>query len=474
MGRNNFEYKKEVLIDNIFLDHENPRIRSADGEPECIARLLRKEEQMRNLIESIASEGLSTMPIIISPSLEEKGKWIVRDGNRRIAALKLLKNPEKCPDEHLRLKIKAIKYANRDNIIASVDCLSSDNEDAIVSEMLARHLGEMGGIGQVTWSAYLRTVYILNNKGNTTRKKLPVDYKRAGQYLLWAEGQGIFIEDNFPITNVDRFFNSENVALLGLRIDNDKLVPTLSEDKVRNMASKVISDFAAGKNVSDVFTDKLAKAYIAEVRKTVGIIDDAAPKTESQNDTGNGQDQAGTNSQQQNANTETKKDKNTTGTEKPPSRPPSKPSWDRKKLFHTGSSAPTIPLTEVKARTIVYEINKQANISETPLAVSMLLRALIEISDAYYRNRHQIKDKGKLALNIESSCDSMLKKNSMSQSQVQLLKAYTKTNKDEVGIFNIDTLQKYLHRDTHHPTYQVLNTFWDEIGCFVRACWTSK
>lgn len=47
------------------------------------------------------------MPILVMPTNDEK--WIVKDGNRRVTALKLLNDPNLCSEPHLISKIKEIK-----------------------------------------------------------------------------------------------------------------------------------------------------------------------------------------------------------------------------------------------------------------------------------------------------------------------------------------------------------------------------
>ncbi|VFS47441.1 ParB/Srx family N-terminal domain-containing protein [Budvicia aquatica] len=263
MSRKDFTVQHDVAIDDILLDHQNPRIRSGDDQDDCIARVLRKEEQMLRLMASIAVDGLSTMPILVMPT--DDGKWVVKDGNRRITALKLLNKPELCQLTTLRGKIRNIRKNNLKNIPTKIDCHSSSNEEAIAKEVIARHSGALGGAGQLDWSAYLRTVYLLSNNHSS-------EYKRAGQYLFWAESNKIPVEDDFPITNINRFFNESNLSLLGFKVTQNELEPILPEDKIIGMAYKVIGDFySKRKSVNDVFTPEQAKIYLDEVRESVGI-----------------------------------------------------------------------------------------------------------------------------------------------------------------------------------------------------------
>ncbi|VFS47442.1 DNA adenine methylase [Budvicia aquatica] len=99
----------------------------------------------------------------------------------------------------------------------------------------------------------------------------------------------------------------------------------------------------------------------------------------------------------------------------------------------------------------------------------MLLRGLVELSVGYHRKNNKLENLSKfasLASDMESSADSMYQLKKINKSQLDLIKAYTNTKRTEVGILNIDTLQKYLHRETHIPNRQTIHTFWDEI-CFL-------
>jgi hypothetical protein len=243
MSRNDFELVQNVNVADILLDVGNPRIRAGQDQRQCIERILRKEDHMLALMRDISNRGLTTMPIIVKP--KNDGQYVVMDGNRRVTALKLLNMPETCPIEKLKITLRDLLKNNRAMIPDAVDVLSSNSDKAIAMEVLARHLGEQDGIGQVNWSAYLRTVYLLNY-GH------PAEYKRAGQYALWAEKQGVVVNDEFPLTSLQRFFTFENLKLLGFSIENDELVPAFPVETVKKMTQLLMNDFIEKIKVDDV------------------------------------------------------------------------------------------------------------------------------------------------------------------------------------------------------------------------------
>lgn len=473
MSRSDFVLKQEVLINDILLDPKNPRIRSGSSQTDCIDRVLRKEEQMLRLIASIAENGLSTNPILLMPT--DSGKWIVKDGNRRITSLKLLNNPELCKVESLREKIITIRQKHLDNIPDRIDCLVSDNQKAIEDEVISRHSGALGGAGQVDWSSYLRTIYLINS-GH------PAEYKKAAQYLSWAESNKIPVDDDFPITSISRFFSEDNLAALGFNIIDDKLEANISEDKIIKMAHQVVSDFQTKrKTVNDIYSPQQALQYLDEVRRNAGLERHPEQSESASVDLLNPGRQPDMLSHpkskdpvQNDRNSDEyapQSDQITPAVPRSPRAPvPQKPAWDRKKLFWKSSPCPKIPSSEIKARTIIHDIGK-INSEDATLAVTMLMRGLVELSVGYYREKNSIKDQSSLAKNLTSCADKMFQDSKIHKSQLELLKAYSITSKEQIGILNIDTLQKYLHRDTHIPNKQTIHTFWDEICFFIGLCW---
>ena len=114
---------------------------------------------------------------------------------------------------------------------------------------------------------------------------------------------------------------------------------------------------------------------------------------------------------------------------------------------------------------------RKLDVRDTPLAAAMLLRALIEISDEHYRRAHNRPDTGKLGRNIVASATHMRDSSRLTTSAFDMVSRLAQPGGTD--LLHVETLQKILHRDTHIPSYQVVNTFWDNVAPFVRACWAS-
>lgn len=479
MSRKDFELKINTPISDILLDTKNPRIRDGSDQADCITRILRKEDHLKALMEDIAKNGLTTAPILVKPY---DNKYVVMDGNRRITALKLLNEPNLCPNSQLKNFATDLKEKYAANIISKVDVLSSTNDDAIAQEILSRHDGEQGGAGQVNWNAYLRTIFLMNN-GHSA------EYKRSAQYAMWAEEQGIWVDDDFPITALNRFFTQDNLKELGFSVENDVLKANISIEKIKQMAHVLFNDFYTKSAKTDsVRTPELASAYVKSIRLRVGLPEstkDIPVAATSNANLATGSSTTTSTSTQANTSNETNsttgnttaspKNQGTTtipGTRAAPT--PIKPSNDRNRIFGTRSAINLpIPTSETKANNIVSELRK-IDVKLYPTATAMLLRALIEISDNFYRDKHSIilPNQESLGKKIIKSAEHMKDAGVLNKDEIDIVKRLC-SHQNELTLIHIEALQKIIHKDTHNPDYRQLNTFWDNFGVFVRTCWRS-
>lgn len=91
------------VLDEIHLDSDNVRLDNDDVkvEADILADLFTNEQSLA-LVDGIAKVGWLTheIPIVV----KRKGKWVVVEGNRRVAALKAIQNPQLVPEYAARIK----------------------------------------------------------------------------------------------------------------------------------------------------------------------------------------------------------------------------------------------------------------------------------------------------------------------------------------------------------------------------------
>lgn len=465
MAIKDFYSLKQISVAELLLDPGNPRMRNAADQKQCIARFIRKPKPFMSFLRDIAINGLSIEHILVSRNKENK--WVVRDGNRRVAALKLLNEPELCPDQVLRQEIRRLASEHPDNVLTHVDSITSDNEEAILRYIDLKHTGESGGVGQVSWSALTKAIFNVIHG-------YPDQNKRAVQLIFWAEENGIRIEDDFPLTNLNRMLNQKTLELIGFKIENDSLIPIIDNESVRKMVDSIINDLATNAvSVDDVYTPEQQLEYIRNVRNEV-LPEELDTNTRENTDEHMDKTDKGEENNHKNLKDRNKTQSHSDTTQNVPkrnqdkiTRSPRKPSWERKCIFPGKRSGFTIPEEHIKANNIIVEL-KELNVKKTPIAVAILLRSLIELSERYYRNEKSLPDKNAFHSNIASIAEYMSKSGEITEDQKEVIMRRTRDKED---ILHITTLHKYVHLPTFHPTYQIINTLWDEVGFLIKKCW---
>jgi len=487
MSLKDFYKVPNVPVVELLLDTGNPRIRHGSDQKDCIARLLRRSRTFMNLLRDIAINGLSIEHLVITRN--NFGKWVVRDGNRRIAALQLLNEPGRCPDPVLRQEIQRLAAEYPENILTHIDCIASDNEEAVLRYLELKHTGANEGIGQESWSALTKAIFNVSHG-------LQDQNKRAVQLIMWAEEQGIRIEDDFPLTNLNRMINQNTLRIIGFKVEDDKLMPIIDTESARRIVERIIKDLESQVvKVNDIFTPEQQIDYVKKIRREIFPEDPICTTTENKQEYREGQEnenrQEDENGQkngnkyegplnnghsQQTQSINGNEEANTSGEKatSPPSgnrpqrhRSPKKPSWDRKCIFPGGKPGFNIPEKHSKAYNIVVELRK-LNVKETPIAVAFLLRALIELSEGHYRQEHKLPEKDKFNKKIAAAAEHMANRGEITNDQKEVI---IRRTREEEGILHVTTLHKYVHSPDFHPSAQIINTLWDEIGFFVEQCW---
>jgi hypothetical protein len=82
----------ELTIDELLLDLENPRISRAESQREALQKIVDDQDvKLVVLGESIVADGLNPMDRwLVLKSPDELGKYIVLEGNRRLATIRIL------------------------------------------------------------------------------------------------------------------------------------------------------------------------------------------------------------------------------------------------------------------------------------------------------------------------------------------------------------------------------------------------
>lgn len=489
--RNNFKDQKAVSLDSLLLDEHNPRLGFARDQDACLEKMIALGQPFFAIAKDIAEYGLTIEDIVV---VKQKGKYVVKDGNRRISALKLLNRPHLCKEKSVRERFERLaELAERNgNLFHKVDCKVGSDIAAVNEYILRAHTGENGGIGRKNWESLQQEYYQLSigEKGN---------YWRAAKLTLWADENDILIPEKFAVTTLGRFFGAmKNIKLLGFEFDGQEdIVPCVPLIYAHAIAKRIISDVESGvvhvkrdekPGTLSLMTPANRDYYIELVRQDVGLAAfeasgngrpplGAAVTPSVGVETNQNPNPSGSPSTSQGASPDAgqKDDPQPTNTNSPvgggkSGSIPTKHSANRAKYVTRGGHPLTLPRDEQKLRDIYKELTV---LEKCPVAGMMLVRAFIEGTfKAYVR---------KFKLVRESNFD-----NASIKEMLRAIK--TKLIRDEVivaggdyylkvddlledALVSIPSMQKYIHSEIFNPKDENVKKTWDDFYHLLKMLW---
>lgn len=132
------EKKLDVLKD-LHLDPKNVRLEVADAKVEAdILEDLFANENALGLVEGICTVGYLTHDVPIA--VKRDGRYVMVEGNRRLAALKAIQNPQMVPDYRARIAALADQLPGR-SALAIIRVMVAPNQDEADQLVAATHTG---------------------------------------------------------------------------------------------------------------------------------------------------------------------------------------------------------------------------------------------------------------------------------------------------------------------------------------------
>jgi hypothetical protein len=258
---------ENVSLGRLFLWLENPRHDPVKTEQEAI-RYLCEKESVLPIAKDIAENGLNPLDRVAfvaipgSSTSKDKQSYHVVEGNRRLSALKLLRDPELAPP---KLKSQFEKLAKTGTPIISIEgVVFPTKEDASV--WLKRiHTGAQDGIGRRSWTAEQQARFDGDNKN-----------KDAQLLLDFAQKEGLIAEEERgrKITTVQRFFgNAIFRDALGVdkSPDADELLRTRPPEDVKVLTEIFMRDLVKGTKVNSRMNSDEIKKYARSLVASQGV-----------------------------------------------------------------------------------------------------------------------------------------------------------------------------------------------------------
>jgi len=207
-------------LENLLINLHNPRYDPRSNQREALATItIDQGAKLYNLAEDIVVKGMNPTELLMVTPAGEGGHYVVLEGNRRVAALKLLSSPSLVKSLELPTgltkKYIALIDSAKGILPSELLCVIVPPEDAKYWIRL-KHTGENEGVGIVSWDGRARHRFrgespALQAIERVESSKLLDDATRA---LL----------PKISITNIERILNTPDARrLLGVDVKNDKL-----------------------------------------------------------------------------------------------------------------------------------------------------------------------------------------------------------------------------------------------------------
>lgn len=257
-------------ISGLLLDETNPRFdESVSGQDDAVtALLLDAPSKLINLAKDIAEQG-SLNPTEIPVAVEEGGDLVIIEGNRRLASLKLLANPELAKAAADQLELDLVKrfkdIAKSGSAPTNVDVYVAADREAARHWIELRHTGENEGVGVLEWASW---------QANNFRRKRGSQADRAAIFCDAVEAT--FPDDKALLENIRNVRRNRLTTLgrlvtdpevrssFGFAFEDHELVFFYNPEDLHVGFQRIFADLAGNLTVTEIKTKEQRGAYVRE------------------------------------------------------------------------------------------------------------------------------------------------------------------------------------------------------------------
>ncbi len=445
------EYR-EVALESMLLDPLNPRHDPVESQREAIAVLLEPKSaaQLLRLATHIAQYGPS--PIELALVVPEGKLFVVVEGNRRVAAMKLLKNPSLAD----RSKIKDTIYdlSKRATAIDYVACMVSDSREEARRWIELRHNGNQQGVGVVGWSPEMQvrfTGIYSGQRGRALRLADALEVAYADDTELLDLLQSV---KSTKLTTLGRLISDPNFRSgAGLEIGKHEIRSHFSPAAMRSFWHRLLTDLATTLTVSSLKSKDQRADYL-------GTLEAARPSEEKRRQSSTpfaeGADEADgpdeDEAQEGASPADTQEDapaKRTRQTQRP--RP--------MRLFY----GLQLKNSSAKARDILREAQR-IDLALFPNAAAVLIRVLLELVVGEAIERYQKTSVGEGLRERINACLAELDPSNKADKYLAVRRGVSDRN----SLFAVRSIQGYLHNPLLHPDAASLRALSDNYSTLIK------
>lgn len=459
--------KLNIKLSNLYLDLRNPRYEEQRSQNEALNTIAgEQKEKLLVLLRDIIAHGMNPSDIpIVMPDKERVSGYIVLEGNRRIAALKLFKKPAILTTASLRQKYSKLSEKNKEGIVKSIECLVVDSREEANLWIERKHEGEMNGAGTVRWDNVQKSRFLASKTGKNSKAVQLIDFMKAA-----IDGDEEFVAQlgKVSATNLERLISTPEVCSdLGLVYNHGEFSSKYEWEEVLKGLKAIVKRLSQDDfNVSQI--------YLKDDRlKFMGSIppEELPDNSKRTNDTWKLKDFRSSSDGQRKSDSGSGSttDSQTTDQSEMGGAQRSTKRW---RFVPDGL---TLNIPNERVNRIFNELKLLSHNSMTNTC-AVMLRVFLELSADCYLEQCGLLKEGVLSSSKAGDLKSkinMVIKNLCDRNYLDDAKA--KGIRDEInakqGAYCVDTLNAYVHNLDFNPIPGNLMLAWDNIQSFVIAMW---
>jgi hypothetical protein len=433
---------------DLLLDEQNPRIAQPNvGQHAALRALAEKlKTKLSTLAQDIIENGLdpSNLPIVM-PQPGNPKRYIVLEGNRRLAALRALENPEAISGAVPPGVLKQLRKLNKDyqdNPVETILALVVSDREEARHWIELRHTGENAGAGIVPWGSDEASRF-------SSRSGVGPPHSQALDFLQRRGNLTADRRSEVPTTSFQRLIEAPAVRdRLGIEMNNRVLYLLADADRVAKALMHVVNDLADGKiKVGDIYSKAQREAYATRLPSSV-VVKPTVKSGQGVPLASSGTSSAGT--------TSTK-----TSTAKTPKK--------RDRLIPRDC---VLSISTGRVRDIEHELRK-LSLTDHTNAISVLFRVFLELSvDTYVSaNTPALSLDSALQKKMEACVTDLLQKKKLTAKQATPVRRACQ--KDSFLAPSVSLMHQYVHNPHVFPAPGDLRAHWDSLQPFIAAMWTT-
>jgi len=446
--------EKEIPVTDLQLDPANYRTGKQSDQRQAISALIEEQKiKLVHLAEDIIANGLSPIEsIMVVPVPGEKHRYTVIEGNRRIAAIKLLFQPDLAEGTTWHNAFKRLHKQMPGQVPKKIICRIGQSKEETFLWIERRHDTGLKGAGLEPWSTI--ALYRAHAaQGKSTPAIDVLEFVLAHGQLDSDVEERVRSQD-FPITNLERLLRSAYVGKQ-LELDRGERYLTSTANKkwvlaiLREFVTTVAREEYRGKkfSVHEIYTAAQQKQFFSSLLSKQPKPRKSARRWAISAETALPAYERSRISQRQ--------------------RKLQRQTAERTKLIPKGCN---VHPPSGRANDIYHEL-RRLPVEDYRNAVAILLRVFLEFSVEEYIGRRAVPgvtSDDKLSRKLQVVAQHMETNGIMDR---KALYGVRKAASDPNSLFSTVTLNAYVHNVNFYPSAGELKTSWDNLEPFIERLW---